>query len=95
MTNPMLSDADIDKMQTPLWEQARAAFMGGRSDDGSALLDKAVDQWGALKDYSINWITVLLSFIADEFSVDIPEEMLLSEEFSTVGGIGRIVGRLK
>src|SRR5260370_615962 len=46
MADPMLSDADIDKMRTPLWEHARAAFQDGRSDDGSALLDKAVDQWG-------------------------------------------------
>src|SRR2546429_4889244 len=65
MTDPMLSDADIDEMQTPLWEQARAAFVAGRGDDGSALLDKAVDQWGALKDYSINWITSLLTFIGE------------------------------
>ena len=30
MTDPMLSDADIDQMQTPLWAQARAAFVAGR-----------------------------------------------------------------
>ena len=76
MTDPMLSDADIDKMQTPLWEQARAAFMAGRSDDGSALLDKAVDQWGALKDYSINWITSLLTFIGEELGEEAVERAL-------------------
>ena len=30
MADPMLSDADIEKMQTPLWEQARAAIEDGR-----------------------------------------------------------------
>jgi hypothetical protein len=76
MTDPMLSEADIHKMRTPLWEQARAAFVAGRSDDGSALLDKAVDQWGALKDYSINWITSLLTFIGEELGEEAVERAL-------------------
>src|SRR2546430_7170245 len=76
MTDPMLSDADIDQMRTPLWEQARAAFVAGRNDDGSALLDKAVDQWGALKDYSINWITSLLTFIGEELGGEAGEQAL-------------------
>jgi hypothetical protein len=76
MADPMLSDGDIDQMRTPLWEQARAAFVAGRSDDGSALLDKAVDQWGALKDYSINWITSLLTFIGEELGEEAVERAL-------------------
>jgi hypothetical protein len=76
MADPMLSDADIDQMRTPLWEQARAAFVAGRTDDGSALLDKAVDQWGALKDYSINWITSLLTFIGEEMGEEAVERAL-------------------
>jgi hypothetical protein len=76
MADPMLSDADIEKMRTPLWEQARAAFQDGRNDDGSALLDKAVDQWGSLKDYSINWITSLLTFIGEELGEDGVERAL-------------------
>jgi hypothetical protein len=76
MADPMLSDADIDQMRTPLWEQARAAFVAGRTDDGSALLDKAVDQWGALKDYSINWITSLLTFIGEELGEEAVEQAL-------------------
>jgi hypothetical protein len=76
MADPMLSDADIDQMQTPLWEQARAAFFAGQSDEGSALLDKAVGQWGALKDYSINWITSLLTFIGEELGEEAVERAL-------------------
>jgi hypothetical protein len=76
MADPMLSDADIDQMRTPLWEQARAAFQAGRTDDGSALLDKAVDQWAALKDYSINWITSLLTFIGEEQGEEAVERAL-------------------
>jgi hypothetical protein len=76
MADPMLSDADIDQMRTPLWEQARVAFVAGRTDDGSALLDKAVDQWGSLKDYSINWITSLLTFIGEELGEDAVEQAL-------------------
>ena len=76
MADPMLSDADIDRMRTPLWAQARAAYEAGRTDDGSALLDKAVDQWGSLKDYSINWITSLLTFIGEEMGEDAVERAL-------------------
>src|SRR5260370_42489008 len=76
MADPMLSDADIDQMRTPLWEQTRAAFVAGRSDDGSALLDKAVDQWGALKDYSSNWITSLLTFIGEGLGREAVERAL-------------------
>jgi hypothetical protein len=76
MADPMLSDADIDQMRTPLWEQARVAFAAGRADDGSALLGKAVDQWRSLKDYSINWITSLLTFIGEELGEEAVEQAL-------------------
>jgi hypothetical protein len=76
MADPMLSDADIDRMRTPLWEQARAAYEEGRTEDGSALLDKAVEQWGSLKDYSINWVTSLLTFIGEELGEDAVERAL-------------------
>jgi hypothetical protein len=76
MADPMLSDTDIERMRTPLWEQARTAFEAGRTDDGSALLDKAVDQWASLKDYSINWITALLTFIGEEMGEEAVERAL-------------------
>jgi hypothetical protein len=72
----MLSDAEIDEMRTPLWEQARAAYEAGRTDDGSALLDKAAAQWRSLKDYSINWITSLLTFVGEELGEDAVERAL-------------------
>ena len=37
MADPMLSDADIDRMRTPLWEQARAAYEAGRTEDVAPL----------------------------------------------------------
>jgi hypothetical protein len=83
MADPMLSDADVDQMRTPLWEQARAAFEAGRTDEGSALLDKAVAQWSSLKDYSINWITSLLTFVGEELGEAAVERALrkTGEEF--------------
>ena len=83
MADPMLSESDIEHMRTPLWEQAREAFAAGRTDDGSALLDKAVDQWRSLQDYSINWITSLLTFIGEELGEDAVERALrkTGEEF--------------
>jgi hypothetical protein len=83
MADPMLNESDIETMRTPLWEQARAAFTAGQTDDGSALLAKAVDQWRSLKDYSINWITSLLTFIGEELGEDAVERALrkTGEEF--------------
>ena len=83
MADPMLSDADVERMRTPLWEQARAAYEAGRRAEGSALLDKAVAQWSSLKDYSINWITSLLTFVGEELGEDAVERALrkTGEEF--------------
>jgi hypothetical protein len=76
MADPMLSDADIDEMRTPLWEQARAAYEAGRTEEGAALLDKAATQWRSLKDYSINWITSLLTFVGEELGEEAVERAL-------------------
>lgn len=76
MTERMLSDDDIARMRTPLWEQARAAFHDGRADDGDQLLDAAVAQWASLKDYSINWITSLLTFVGEELGEEGVERAL-------------------
>ena len=72
----MLTDAEIAKMQTPLWEQAKAAIDAGDLDAAKALIDRAVTQWSSLKDYSINWITSLLTFITDELGEDAVERAL-------------------
>jgi len=66
MSERQLSDADIERMQTPLWEQAKAALAAGDTERAVDLIDRAVEQWSGLKDYSINWITSLLTFIGEE-----------------------------
>src|SRR3954469_21435285 len=60
-------------MTTPTWERAKAAIAAGDSDGAIDLIDKAVDQWRSLQEYSINWITSTLSFIADELGEDAVE----------------------
>lgn len=79
----MLTPDEIERMQTPLWEQAKAAIDGGDGDGAKALIDRAVVQWSGLKDYSINWITSLLTFVADELGEEAVERALRStgEEF--------------
>jgi hypothetical protein len=76
MTDRVLSDAEIEKMQTPVWAQAKAAIDAGDPDAAKALIDRAVTQWSGLKDYSINWITSLLTFIADELGEEAVERAL-------------------
>jgi hypothetical protein len=75
-TPSMLSEADIEQMRTPLWEQARQAFEAGRTDEGSTLLDKAVAQWRSLQEYSINWVTSLLTFVGEELGEEAVERAL-------------------
>jgi acyl carrier protein len=38
-------------------------------------------------------LTELLVFIEGEFGVEVPDEVLLSEEFSSIAGIAQIVAR--
>jgi hypothetical protein len=78
-----LSESDIERMRTPLWEQAKAAMARGETDEATALVDRAVAQWSALKDYSINWITSLLTFIGEELGEEAVERALrkTGEEF--------------
>ena len=71
-----LSAADITRMRTPLWEQAKAALAQGRPEDAALLIDRAVEQWSGLKDYSINWITSLLTFIGEELGDEAVERAL-------------------
>jgi acyl carrier protein len=39
-------------------------------------------------------VVELLEFLREEFAVDVPDDALLSHEFSTITGIGAIVSRL-
>src|SRR4051794_33902901 len=76
MADRTLTDAEIERMETPLWEQAKAAIDAGDAEGAKALIDRAVTQWAGLKDYSINWITSLLTFVADELGEDAVERAL-------------------
>jgi hypothetical protein len=78
-----LSAEEIERMRTPLWEQAKAAIDAGDPGTAKALIDRAVAQWSGLKDYSINWITSLLTFVADELGEEAVERALrrTGEEF--------------
>jgi hypothetical protein len=76
MAAERLSDEERTRMATPGWEQARAAYHDGRLADGDRLLDGAVAQWAGLKDYSINWITSLLTFVGEELGEEAVERAL-------------------
>src|SRR5258708_37454153 len=83
MTDRVLSDAEVKKMETPVWAQAKAAIDAGDLEHAKELIDRAVGQWSGLKDYSINWITSLLTFIGEELGDGAVERALrkTGEEF--------------
>lgn len=78
-----LSADDVASMTTPTWEQAKVAVRAGDADRAVELIDLAVGQWRSLQDYSINWITSLLSFVGRELGEDAVERALRTtgEEF--------------
>jgi hypothetical protein len=76
VADPALSADDIAGMSVPLWERAKDAIARGDTARASELIDQAVAQWRGLQDYSINWITSLLSFIDRELGEDAVERSL-------------------
>ena len=78
-----LRDDDVVEMTVPTWKRAKAAVLAGDTDEALELIDKAVAQWRGLQEYSINWITSSLSFIADELGEEAVERALrrTGEEF--------------
>jgi len=78
-----LSADDVASMTTPAWEQAKTAVRAGDADRAVELIDRAVGQWRSLQDYSINWITSLLSFVGRELGEEAVERALRTtgEEF--------------
>ncbi len=71
-----LSADQIDRMTTPLWEQAKAAVDAGDPEIARQRIDDAVARWRSLQDYSINWVTSLLSFIGRELGEEAVERAL-------------------
>jgi hypothetical protein len=51
---------------TPIWDRAKQAIADGDATEATRLIDRSVEQWRSLQDYSINWVTSLLSFIGRE-----------------------------
>lgn len=74
--SPAFTPDELARLQTPYWEQAKAAMRAGDTDAAIELIDRAVAQWRSLKDYSINWIATLLSFIGREMGEDAVEASL-------------------
>lgn len=77
-------DADeIRRMSTPPWERAKTAIDAGDPERAKAEIDRAVEAWMSLRDYSINWIASLLSFIGTELGEEAVEAALrrTGEEF--------------
>ena len=83
MNEPSLSGAELESMVVPAWEEAKLAIARGEPEKAAELIDVAVERWRRLQDYSINWITSLLSFIGRELGEEAVEEALrrTGEEF--------------
>jgi hypothetical protein len=76
VADPALSADDRAGMTVPTWERAKDAIARDDLTRASELIDQAVAQWRGLQDYSINWITSLLSFIDRELGEDAVERSL-------------------
>jgi acyl carrier protein len=61
--------------------------------DGDPHFDRTVDLFESGYVDSVG-IVELLAFVGEEFGVVIPENLLLSDDFSSVDGIARIVSQL-
>jgi hypothetical protein len=74
---------DLETTTVPAWDQAKAAILAGDTERAIELIDVAVRRWRSLQDYSINWVTSLLSFIAREQGEEAVERALraFGEEF--------------
>jgi hypothetical protein len=67
---------NIETTTVPAWDQAKAALARGDADRAAELIDVAVRRWRSLQDYSINWVTSLLSFIGRELGEEAVERAL-------------------
>jgi hypothetical protein len=78
-----LSAEEIHRMATPAWVRAKAAVDAGEPDRAKELIDLAAERWRSLQDYSVNWVTSLLSFIGRELGEEAVERALrrTGEEF--------------
>lgn len=82
---------DLRDVQKRIETYVREQF---RVSDDDARFDGTVDLYESGYVDSIG-VVELLAFIDEEFGVEIPDELLLSKDFTTVDGIARIVNRLR
>ena len=71
-----LTPADVDSMVTSAWDMAKRAVLAGDADEAARWIDIAVARTRSLQEYSINWITSLLSFVGRELGEDAVERAL-------------------
>jgi len=76
MVDEPLSEDDLASMTVPLWEEAKAAVRAGDVDWALDRIDAAVVRWRGLQDYSINWVTSLLTFVGEEMGEEAVERAL-------------------
>lgn len=67
---------DIETTTVPPWEQAKTALAAGDTERATELIDIGVRRWRSLQDYSISWITSLLSFVGRELGEEAVERAL-------------------
>ena len=62
--------------------------------DGDPHFDRTIDLFESGYVDSVG-VVELLAFLNEEFGVEVPENLLLSEDFTSVNGIARIVEQLR
>lgn len=77
-----------DQIEDRIEAWVRVAFSVSPGDPG---FDRAADLFDRGYVDSVG-LAELLEFIRVEFGVEVPEEDLLSDDFSTIKGMGRIIG---
>jgi acyl carrier protein len=81
------SEEIAERLELFIRKQFAIASSDGRFSRSALLFENGyVDSVGAVE---------LLAFVQDKFGVVVPDEQLLSEEFSTIDGIATIISRVR
>jgi acyl carrier protein len=81
---------DLHEVQERIETYVREQF---RVSDDDPRFDRNVDLYESGYVDSVG-VVELLAFIGEEFGVDVPDSQLISEDFTNVNGIARIVCQL-
>lgn len=71
-----LSESEIRSMSVSAWELAKEAVVEGDVDMALERIDQAAGRVAGLQEYSVEWITSLLSFIGEELGEEAVERAL-------------------